>query len=91
VDSLAEYRRAHPRDVGRLEVKKAKRLYTPSRTKAPAVGGDVWKIEGRRVEAHGVHSKTNLSVPDLKPITRKVYASPKDGVRLLWNAGMVVT
>jgi hypothetical protein len=91
VDSLAEYRRAHPKDVGRLEVKEAVRLYTPNRAKAPAVGGDVWKIAGRRVVAHGVHSKTNLSVPDLKSVTRKVFASPKDGVRLLWNTGMVVT
>ncbi len=91
VDSLAEFRKAHPKDVGRLEVKEAVRLYTPSRAKAAAVGGDVWKIAGRRVVAHGVHSKINLSVPDLKPITGKVYASPKDGVRLLWNAGMVVT
>lgn len=91
VDSLAEFRRAHPEDVGRLKVKKAVRLYTPNRAKAPAVGGDVWSIGGRRVVVQGVHSKTNLYVPDLKSVTGKVYASPKDGVRLLWNAGMVVS
>lgn len=90
VDSLAEFRKKHPGDIGRLKVKKAVRLYTPNRAKAPAVGGDVWKIAGRRVVAKGVHSKTNLYVPDLQPVTKKVYAAPKDGVRLLWNAGMVV-
>ncbi|MEB8488164.1 MULTISPECIES: RRXRR domain-containing protein [Acidithiobacillus] len=90
VDSLAEFRRAHPQDMGRLKVKKAVRLYTPNRAKAPAVGGDVWNIGGRRVVAQGVHSKTNLYVPDLKRVTGKVYASPKDGVRLFWNSGMVV-
>ncbi|MEB8476796.1 RRXRR domain-containing protein [Acidithiobacillus ferriphilus] len=90
VDSLVEFRRAHPKDVGRLKVKRAVRLYTPNRAKAPAVGGDVWDIGGRRVVAQGVHSKTNLYVPDLKSVTGKVYASPKDGVRLLWNSGMVV-
>ena len=91
VDSLAEFRRARPKDVGRLKVKRAVRLYTPNRAKAPAVGGDVWNIGGHRVVAQGVHSKTNLYVPDLKSITGKVYASPKDGVRLLWNSGMVVS
>ena len=91
VDSLAEFRKAHPKDVGLLKVKKAVRLYTPNRAKAPAVGGDVWKIGGQRVVVRGVHSKTNLYVPDLKPVTGKVYAAPKDGVRLLWNTGMVVT
>ncbi len=90
VDSLAEFRRKHPRDIGRLKVKKAVRLHTPNRARAPAVGGDVWKIAGRRVVVKGVHSKTNLYVPDLQPVTKKVYAAPKDGVRLLWNAGMVV-
>lgn len=90
VDSLAEFRKAHPVDIGRLKLKKAVRLYTPNRAKAPAVGGDVWKIGGQRVVVRGVHSKTNLYVPDLKPITGKVYAVPKDGIRLLWNTGMVV-
>ena len=89
VDSLAEFRKARPQDVGRLKVKRAVRLYIPNRAKAPAVGGDVWNIGGRRVVAQGVHSKTNLYVPDLKRVTGKVYASPKDGVRLFWNSGMV--
>lgn len=91
VDSLAEFRKKRPEDIGRLKVKRAVRLYTPNRAKAPAVGGDVWNIGGRRVVAQGVHSKTNLYVPDLKSVTGKVYASPKDGVRLLWNSGMVVS
>ena len=90
VDSLAEFRKKHPEDIVRLKVKKAVRLYVPNRAKAPAVGGDVWKIAGRRVVVKGVHSKTNLYVPDLQPITGKVYVAPKDGVRLLWNTGMVV-
>ncbi|OFC35556.1 hypothetical protein BAE29_15510 [Acidithiobacillus caldus] len=90
VDSLAEFRRTYPKDVGMLQVKRAVRLYTPHRAKAPAVGGDVWNIGGLRVVAKGVHSKTNLYVPSLKPITGKVYASPKEGVRLFRNSGMVV-
>jgi len=90
VDSLAEFRKSHPEDIGRLKAKKAVRLYTPNRAKAPAVGGDVWKIGGQRVVVRGVHSKTNLYVPDIKPTTGKVYAAPKDGVRLLWNTGMVI-
>lgn len=90
VDSLAEFRAKHPNDVGRLQAKKAVRLYAPDRNQAPAVGGDVWVMDGERVVARGVHSKTNLYVPERKTVTGKVYASPKEGKRLLRNSGMVV-
>ncbi|MBU2782324.1 HNH endonuclease [Acidithiobacillus caldus] len=89
--SLAEYRAAHPRDVGRLTVHKAVRLYAPHRATAQAVAGDQWIVNGQLVTMGGIKNQGRyLYSEDLKSVIGKNYVSPEQGKRFLRNAGMVV-
>ncbi|MCE5360555.1 MAG: RRXRR domain-containing protein [Acidithiobacillus sp.] len=89
--SLAEFRAAHPLDVGRLTVHKAVRLYAPHRATAQAVAGDQWVVNGQLVAMGGIKNQGRyLYSEDLKPVIGKNYVSPEQGKRFLRNAGMVV-
>lgn len=91
VDSLAEFRARHPTDVGRLQVKKAVRLYAPDRNQAPAVGGDIWLYQGQPFVVHGIKDRgRNLHSRELEPLIGKTYLPVVKAVRYLRNSGMVV-
>ena len=87
VDSLAEFRKAHPQDVGRLTVKRAVRLYTPNRAKAPAVGGEVWSIGGVRLVVGWRHGWRNCLEWNRRLFGRGMYAN----MALVAFLGMLVT
>ncbi len=90
VDSLAEFRRKHPQDIGRLKVKKALRLYTPNRATAPAVGGDVRMWQGKPFVVHGIkNGGAYLHSAELQPLLGKTYVPVSQTKPYLRNAGMV--
>ena len=90
VDSLTEFRKARPQDVGRLQVKRAVRLYTPDRAKAPAVGGDVFTWQGKPFVVQGTKDKgRNLHSVALLPLAGKTYLPVSRAKPYLRNAGMV--
>lgn len=91
VDSLAEFRAKHPSDVGRLRVKRAVRLYKPSRKDSPAVGGDVWIYRGQPFVVNGTKDNGhNLHAMELEPIIGKTYLPVAKARCYLRNTGIVV-
>ncbi|MHB8365566.1 MAG: RRXRR domain-containing protein [Acidithiobacillus sp.] len=90
VDSLAEFRKARPHDVGLLTVKKAVRLYTPNRAKAPAVGGDVRTWRGKPFVVHGIkNGGAYLHSAELQSLVGKTYIPASQAKHTLRNTGMV--
>jgi hypothetical protein len=90
VDSLAEFRGKHPQDIGCLKVKKAVRLYTPSRAKAPAVGGDVRTWRGKPFIVQGLKNNGRyLHSAELHPLVGKTYVPVSQAKHYLRNTGMV--
>ncbi|MDA8154375.1 MAG: RRXRR domain-containing protein [Acidithiobacillus sp.] len=91
LDSLAEFRRIHPEDIGRLKVKKAVRLYAPHRATAPAVGGDVWIWRGTAFVVQGIKNGGRyLHSAELQPLVEKSYVPVSQTKRYLRNTGMVM-
>ena len=90
VDSMAEFRKKRPEDIGRLKVKRAVRLYTPSRAKAPAVGGDVFTWQGKPFVVHGIKNEGRyLHSAELQMLNGKTYVPVSQARQYLRNAGMV--
>ncbi len=90
MDSLAEFRRTHPKDVGRLQVKRAVRLYAPDRAKAPAVSGDVFTWQGKPFVVHGIKNEGRyLHSAELQMLNGKTYVPVSQARPYLRNTGMV--
>ena len=90
VDSLAEFRKTRPLDVSRLHVKKAVRLYTPNRAKAPAVGGDLFTRHGKPFVVHGTKNEgCYLHSAELQVLVGKTYVPVSQAKHYLRNTGMV--
>ena len=86
-DALAEFRAGHPTGVGRLQVRRAIRLYAPDRRTAPAAGGDTWERDGETFVVRGLQGGSrNLYTPNRERRTTPIRQSR----RLLRNAGIVV-
>ena len=90
VDSLAEFRKTRPQDVGRLKVKKAVRLYAPNRAKAPAVAGDIFTWQGKPFVVQGTKNEGRyLHSAELQVLVGKTYVPVSQAKYYLRNTGMV--
>ena len=93
-ESLDEYRKQAPQNISQLQVHKGKRIYTPERHRAVAVGGEVWEVRGNGHKRFVVFGSKNegryLYSPQLKEIVGKEYISPENCRRVLKNEGIVV-
>ena len=90
VDSLAEFRKHRPADVGRLQVKPAIRLRRLADGEPVANPGDLWVANGKPFLADGVQGKNrNVYAKHLESIIGKRTVSASKARRLLHNSGIV--
>lgn len=90
--SLAEFRKTHPRVIGRLQVAKSVRIMAPDRKRAKVFPGEIWVLpDGRPFLADGQKDKgRNITSKQLKGLIGKSYVSTRSSRRLIRNQGLVV-